>query len=90
MLSLPVLLLVIAAVVGSAAMTAIFGWLLHRINRLESSGPDSARQLAPQLEALQEELASVRGDLEALAERVDFTERLLENPQTDHARLPPS
>lgn len=81
MLSLPVLLLLIVAVGGSAGMVAIFGWLFHRLSRLESQGPVDVRQLQTTIEELQNELVSVRSELGALTERVDFTEKLLEAPR---------
>lgn len=104
MLPLYVILLLIVAVAGSGIMTAILAWLLYRLNRLESGGR-YARQLDDDFTRLGEQLASVRKELTALTERVDFTEDLLEDHQIggreleggehegrepSHARLPPS
>ena len=89
MLTLPVLLLLIVAVGGSGFMVAILAWLFQRLNRLESARQDP--RLEGDFEALREQLGAIEAELSSIAERVDFTENLLEKPETaDSPRLPPS
>ena len=80
MLTLPILLLLFAAIGGSATMVAILGWLFHRLNRLESMGPERLRELHSNHETLREHLDSLQEELGLLSERLDFTEKLLEKP----------
>jgi len=84
MLTLPVLLLLLVAVGGSAGMAGILGWLFHRLSRLEASGQDLERLLSDNA-ALREQIEAMRSDIEQLGERVDFSERLLEKgaPESD-------
>jgi len=72
------LFVLIAAVVGSAGMVGVLAWIHQRLRRLESgTAPDSDRLLAENAD-LRDQLEAMRSDLNALDERVDFTERLLE------------
>ncbi len=77
--SLTALLIVFAAVVGSAAMMGILSYLLHRIRQIEAkaTGEGGLHQLADRVEAMQEELSTVQTEMSTLSERLDFTERLL-------------
>lgn len=78
---LPQLLVLLAAISGTALLLGGGGWLWYRIRRLEErgTGPGGGRrEVATEIEQLEEELASNRRQTRALAERVDFLERLLE------------
>jgi hypothetical protein len=69
----------IAAVIGSAAMASILTWVFLRFRSLEAPGGGSRDLLAmeEQLRRLAEELDSAHGQIEGLRERLDFTEKLL-------------
>ena len=84
MISIVAILIIIAAVVGSAFMTGALLTLWHRIRRLESGGapPNSLDQASRQLELLLEQMQSVADDMGELRERMDFTERLLVEGKT--------
>jgi len=72
-------------------MVAVLGWLYHRLNRLETLGPERLGRLEADFEALQDQLGSVQETLDTVIERVDFTERLLERPETSEShQLPPA
>lgn len=74
------LLIVLAAIVGSAWVFGAWGWLWYRVKQLEQgrSGELQGRQLLSELDVLREEVASTQEEARLLAERVDFLERLLE------------
>lgn len=74
------LLIVLAAIVGSAWVFGAWGWLWYRVKQLEQhrSGELHGRQLLSELDVLREEVASTQEEAQLLAERVDFLERLLE------------
>jgi hypothetical protein len=55
-------------------------------SRLPARDPDTANRLA----ALEEEMATVRRQLEEAYERLDFTERLLAQQHTDRLNQGPS
>jgi len=78
-ISLVALLIIFAAVFGTAGMMGILGYFLHRIRRIEGEayGKEGRHDLSFQLREMQEELLSVRTELSALTERLDFTEKLL-------------
>jgi hypothetical protein len=77
--SLTALLIIFAAVIGSAAMVGIFAYFLHRIRQIETglTGEAGSRQLFDQLDGMREELLAVREEVSAMSERLDFTEKLL-------------
>lgn len=78
---LPQLLILLAAVGGTALIIGAGVWLWTRTERLEGRGPGDAtgrRQLEGELEDVREELAATRNETRRLVERVDFLERLLE------------
>lgn len=79
MISLTALLIVFAAVIGSASMMGVIAYLLHRIRQVEGRASDGLGPGGPQgqLEGLQEDLLGVQEQLSALTERLDFTEKLL-------------
>ena len=83
--SLTALLIVFAAVIGSAAMMGIIAYFLHRIRQIEAktTGEAGSRQLVDQVEAMREELLAVQGEVLALTERLDFTEKLLMSGDDD-------
>lgn len=83
------ILVLLAAVGGSASIVGAFAWLWHRVSVLERSGVT----VSPIVLRLPEEVATVRAELadrsEAvvkLEQRVDFLERLLE-PSDPGAQL---
>ena len=79
MISMAVLLLVLVAVAGSTVLTWFMFSALARLRQLESSTTERPRELASGgLEELTAELSAVREQLEALEQRTDFNERLLE------------
>lgn len=84
MISIVAILIIIAAVVGSAFMTGALLTLWQRIRRLESGGapPNSLDQASRQLDLLLEQMQSVADDMGELRERMDFTERLLVEGKT--------
>ena len=66
------LFILFAAVIGAGAMTAIIGYLLHRIRQLEQRQTSdlAGKALYDQIDTLQQEVSR-------LTERVEFSERLL-------------
>jgi len=90
------ILILLAAVAGTSAMVGIGSWIFQRIRRLEESVPASRQQvdrLSGEIDQLREELAEARGRLGLLAERADFTERLIgegrkteKEPEADRSR----
>ncbi len=80
MFSLAGIIVLLAAVGGTAVLVRIISSASHRLGRLEAGQtgihPDLARVL-DQLEALQDEVAALRAESAELSERVDFSERLL-------------
>lgn len=78
---LPQLLVLLAAVGGTALIVGAGVWLWSRTARLEGPGPGVSaerRQLEGGLEDVKEQLAATRDETRRLSERVDFLERLLE------------
>ena len=77
--SLTALLIVFAAVIGSAAMMGILAYFLHRIRQIEAktTGEEGSNQLVDHVDAMREELLKVQEEMLALSERLDFTEKLL-------------
>lgn len=77
--SLTALLIVFAAVIGSAAMMGIIVYFLHRIRQIEAKaiGEAGSHHLLDRVDAMQEELLAVQKEMSALSERLDFTEKLL-------------
>lgn len=84
MLSVVAILIIIAAVIGSAFMTGALITLWHKVQALESDGTASSSldQASKQLELLVGQMQSVADDMDALRERMDFTERLLVEGKT--------
>lgn len=83
-----ILLLLFAVVGGSAGMAGMFGWILHRLSRLESGLPDDTNRLLAENNALRDQVESLQSAMTALDERVDFTEKLLEERRPDPALGP--
>lgn len=78
---LPQLLVLLAAIGGTALLLGAAVWLWYRLSRLEEDRavpPGDRRQLLAEIESLQDELAGTRRETRDLSERVDFLERLLE------------
>jgi hypothetical protein len=84
MLTVSVIMIIIAATIGSGALVATFSWLLYRLRRLELEGSDSRRVAAlnQEVATLRDELDIAQGSIDRLAERLDFTERLLTRGST--------
>jgi hypothetical protein len=78
----------IGALIPIVAIIAFAGIRVARIvtSRLPARDPDTANRLA----ALEEEMATVRRQLEEAYERLDFTERLLAQQHTDRLNQGPS
>ena len=78
--SAAMVLIILAAVLGSAVMVAAFGWLFVRMRRLEAGDPGGRdlHHLLERMDDLREQFLNVQDELSQLNERVDFTERLLE------------
>lgn len=72
------LIVLIAAVIGSAGMVAVLAWLTFRIRRLEEGGAAGGHDhLLDEVDRLRDEVEAARRQTRALAEQVDFMERLL-------------
>ena len=77
-ISLTVLLILFAAVIGSAAMASVLVHFLYRIRQIEVGSTEvGSRQLVDQLNLMRDELLTVQDEMSALSERLDFTEKLL-------------
>ena len=79
-------LVLLAAVLGSSAMVGIVGWTWGRLKRLEERRPpgtEELRRLSDEVDAMREELVAARKQLREIADRTEFTERLLtKGPET--------
>ena len=77
--TLTALLIVFAAVLGSAAMIGVLGSLFYRIRQIEAKRTDEigAGRANVEIEAMRDQLLSIREEMSALTERLDFTEKLL-------------
>jgi hypothetical protein len=78
-MSIAIVLILLAAVAGSAAMGIVLTVLFMRQRdpALGSGGPRDLLTLQEQLRRLAEELDTANADIEQLRQRLDFTERLL-------------
>lgn len=79
---LPQLLVLLAAIGGSALILGGGAFLWYRVQRLEdrgTGGGGNRRRLQAELEEVRDELAGTREETRRLAERLDFLERLLES-----------
>lgn len=74
MFTVPQLIILIAAISGSAWMVAVLGWIVVRLKRLEEG---AVGRLDPEAESLREQLDEVGRRMAELEERVDFSEALL-------------
>jgi outer membrane murein-binding lipoprotein Lpp len=85
------ILILLAAVAGTGTMVGVGGWIFQRIKRLEEAVPASRQQierLTGEVDQLRDELADARSHAKRLAERADFTERLLTEGRATPARPP--
>jgi hypothetical protein len=73
------LFIIFAAVIGSTAMMGTIAYLLHRIRRIEGGalGGTGSPMLLDQVNELREDVFAVQEGLSSMAERLDFTEKLL-------------
>jgi len=78
-ISVVAILIILAAVTGSAIMTGTLMMLWQRVRRLEAStGTDRSIESASQrIDLLLDQIQEMTDGLEELRERLDFTERLL-------------
>jgi outer membrane murein-binding lipoprotein Lpp len=79
------ILILLAAVAGSGTMVGVGSWVFQRIRRLEEAVPASRQQierLTEEVDQLRDELAEAKSRAVRLAERADFTERLLTEGRT--------
>ena len=78
-LTTSVVLIIFAAAMGSGTMVAIIAWFLSRMRSLESRGSSDSelKRLSHEVDDLRGELLANHSEIENLAERLDFTERLL-------------
>lgn len=83
------LIVLIAAVIGSAGFVAVFAWFHQRISRLEDGSPGDVRRLLAENASLHEQVEAMRSRLGALDERVDFTEKLIERKAPNRSVDPP-
>lgn len=89
MTELAALLLIFAVLAGSTGMMAMFGYLVSKVRRLEAgTREDGESDLLDELRTTHSKLAKVQRDLDALADQVDFTERLLSEPSPAAAPRP--
>ncbi len=77
MLTISFLLILFAALSGSAMMVGIFGYFFFKIKKLEAGGDDLSRVLE-NIEDLRERLDATDDNVTSLSERLEFNERLLE------------
>ncbi len=85
MLSTSVVLIILAAVIGSGAMTLVLAWITHRVRSLElSAGGAELDRLAEQLNELRDDIQAANAGIANLTERLDFTERLLTDGRDRH------
>jgi outer membrane murein-binding lipoprotein Lpp len=78
-------LVLLAAVAGSGSMVGLLAWIHGRLGRLDRENSllrSQSERLAIEVDALREELVADRERIARLAERAEFTERLLANPGT--------
>lgn len=68
------LLILIAAIIGSAGTAGFAVWMVERTRGLESRGDLAA---VPRVKELEEEIEALRARMTELQEQTDFTERLL-------------
>lgn len=84
-------LILLAAIGGTGWLVAMFGWLWHRLRRLEDAlGPTGTGH-----DRLQEDVGLLRADLldgldrmNSVGERLDFMERLLGEPGAQRTIAP--
>jgi len=78
-LSLTVLVLILVAVAGSGIMSVFMFSVLSRLRTLESGSDEQPAELSGgRVGELADELSAVRDQLDALEQRAEFHERLLE------------
>ena len=71
------ILILFAALSGSAMMVGILGYFFYKIKKLEAGGDDLSRVLE-NIEDLSERLDATDDNVNSLSERLEFNERLLE------------
>jgi hypothetical protein len=82
-------LVLIAAVIGSAGMVGVLARIHQRISRLEGGSAGELRRLLSANTVHEEQIEAMRSDLRALDERVDFTEKLIGRQRLDSSIGPP-
>lgn len=76
MLTISFILILFAALSGSALMAGIFGYFFYKIKKLEARGEDLSKVLE-KIEDLRESLEATDDEVNSLSERLEFNERLL-------------
>ena len=78
-ISLVALFIIFAVVIGTTAMVATIGYLLHRIRVIEgnSGSGEGSHQLFDRVTDLGDDLFGMQEQISAMTERLDFTEKLL-------------
>ena len=71
------ILILFAALSGSAMMVGILGYFFYKIKKLEAGGDNLSRVLE-NIEDLRERLDATDDNVNSLSERLEFNERLLE------------
>ena len=83
MFSVVGLMILLVAVFGATAQTALIFWFLGKLKKLEEASPDREllNRLVEQVELLGEQTEDAREEMAELQERIDFAERLLTKPE---------
>ena len=81
MVMTPVLSLLILVLLVVGGLGLVGQLIQRRPPPVEGPNPDDVRRLADTVESLREEVQRLSGHLDALDERMDFTERLLSAPR---------
>lgn len=84
------LMVLFAAIIGSAGMVTVIWWIHQRISRLEDGSPGEVRRLLSESASLHEQVAAIRSELRALDERLGFTEQLVDQKQKNRAIRSPA
>lgn len=78
-MTLVILLIICAAIIGSTSMMGVLGFLFYRIRRIEGGGMTQfgAPELPDRVQLLEEQLMAAEAEIASFSERLDFTEKLL-------------
>lgn len=79
------LIVLLVAVAGSGVMMAILTWIYLRIKDLPTGTRFDGSLLTEEIQRLREDFGLLQSEVTSLAERVDFTEKLLNPGEGDEA-----